>query len=175
MKPHSKTKLILHPVRMKIIQSLLNGKQLTVHAIAERNKEIPQATLYRQLNTLLEAEIIQVVQENQIRGTIEKVYALKEPSVNSQEDFLSLSKEEHLELFLTFTTQLLGQYEAYLNKKEIDLLQDGVSYRVAKLYLSDDEFQNLVVKMGTLLQDALQYEPTPERKARNFATIIIPE
>lgn len=175
MKKPSKTKLILHPVRMKIIQSLINGKQLTVYDIAQRNKDIPQATLYRQLNTLHEADIIEVVQENQIRGTIEKVYALKEPSTNSLEEFLNLSKEEHLELFLTFTTQLLGQYEAYLNKENTDLMKDGVSYRVAKLYLSDEEFIDLIKKMGLLLQQATLNEPTPERKVKNIATIIIPE
>ncbi|NMD71353.1 helix-turn-helix domain-containing protein [Bacillus sp. DNRA2] len=175
MKPQSKAELILHPVRLKIIQSLTNGKHLTAHAIAERNKEIPQATLYRQLNTLLEAEIIQVVKENPIRGTIEKVYALNEPSIQSQQDLLNLSKEEHLELFMTFTTQLLAQYEAYLDKEDIDLVRDGVSYRIGKLYLSDAEFKELVMKMGSLLQDAMQHEPSPERKARNLATIIIPE
>ena len=75
----SKMKLILHPVRMKIIQSLLNGKNMTVQQLSQRAKDVPQATLYRHLNKLLEAELIQVVQENQIRGTVEKVYALKEP------------------------------------------------------------------------------------------------
>jgi DNA-binding transcriptional ArsR family regulator len=175
MKKQSKTKLILHPVRMKIIQSLINGKKLTVHAIAERNKDIPQATLYRQLNTLLEADIIQVVQENQIRGTVEKVYALKEPSIQSQEEFLNLSKEEHLELFLTFTTQLLGQYETYLNKREIDLVKDGAGYRVAKLYLSDEEYIDLMKNIGLLIQQATLNEPTSERRAKNVATIVIPD
>lgn len=175
MKPQAKAKLILHPVRLKIIQSLTNGQHLTAQTIAERNKDIPQATLYRQLNTLLEAEIIQVVQENQIRGTIEKVYALKEPTIQSQQDFLSLSKEEHFELFLTFTTHLLAQYEAYLDKDDVDLVRDGVSYRIAKLHLSDEEFKDLAVKMGTLLQEAMQNEPSLERKPRNLATIIIPD
>jgi DNA-binding PadR family transcriptional regulator len=131
--------------------------------------------LYRQLNTLLEADLIQVVQENQIRGTVEKVYALKEQSVNSMEDFLKLSKEDHLELFLTFTTQLVGQFENYLNQEDIDFIRDGVSYRVAKLYLTDEEFKELVINIGALIQKAALNQPSPERKARNFATIIIPK
>jgi DNA-binding PadR family transcriptional regulator len=131
--------------------------------------------LYRQLNTLLEADLIQVVQENQIRGTVEKVYALKEQSVNSMEDFLKLSKEDHLELFLTFTTQLVGQFENYLNQEDIDFIRDGVSYRVAKLYLTDEEFKELVINIGALIQKAALNQPSPKRKARNFATIIIPK
>ena len=171
----SKTKLILHPVRMKIIQSLINGKQLTVQQISERVKDIPQATLYRQLSTLLEADLIQVVQENQIRVTVEKVYALKEQSINSQEEFLNLSKEEHLELFLTFTTQLLGLYENYLNQGDGDLVRDGAGYRVAMLYLSDEEYMELMKNIGSLIQKATLNEPSPERKAKNIATIIIPD
>ncbi|MGJ7918975.1 helix-turn-helix domain-containing protein [Neobacillus sp. LXY-4] len=171
----SKTKLILHPVRMKIIQSLINGKKFTVNQIAERVKDVPQATLYRQLNTLLEADLIEVVQENQVRGTIEKVYALKEQSVHSMEEFLSLNKEEHLELFLTFTTELVGQFENYLAQDDIDLVKDGAGYRIAKLYLTDLEYLDLVKGIGSLIQKASLNEPSPERKAKNIATIIIPE
>lgn len=171
----SKIKLILHPVRMKIIQSLINGKKFTVNQIAERVKDVPQATLYRQLNTLLEADLIEVVQENQVRGTIEKVYALKEQSVHSMEEFLSLNKEEHLELFLTFTTELVGQFENYLAQDDIDLVKDGAGYRIAKLYLTDLEYLDLVKGIGSLIQKASLNEPSPERKAKNIATIIIPE
>jgi DNA-binding transcriptional ArsR family regulator len=172
---HSKTKLILHPVRMKIVQSLINGKKLTVQQIAERVKDVPQATLYRQLNTLLEAEIIQVVQENQIRGTVEKIYALKERSVQTQKEFLDLSKEQQLELFLSFTTHLLGLYENYLDQDGVDLLKDGVGYRMAKLYLSDEEHMELIKNIGKLIHAATLNEPSPERKIKNIATIVIPE
>lgn len=172
---NSKTKLILHPVRMKITQSLLNGKKLNVQQIAERLTDVPQATLYRHLNKLLEADVIEVVQENQIRGTVEKVYGLKEQSINSPEEFKNFSKDQHLELFFTFTTQLVGLYENYLNLGEVDLLKDGVSYRVANLNLTDEEFIELVKNISSLYQKAMLNEPTPERKRRNFATIIIPE
>jgi DNA-binding transcriptional ArsR family regulator len=172
---NSKTKLILHPVRMKITQSLLNGKKMNVQQIAERLKDVPQATLYRHLNKLLEAEVIEVVQENQIRGTVEKVYGLKEQTINSHEELMSLTKEQHQELFLTFTTQLLSLYENYLNQGDVDLVRDGVSYRIANLYLTDEEFQELAKEIGALLQKAMLNDPTPERRARNFATIIIPE
>jgi DNA-binding transcriptional ArsR family regulator len=172
---NSRTKLILHPVRMKITQSLLNGNQLNVQQIAARLKDVPQATLYRHLNKLLEADIIEVVRENQIRGTVEKIYGLKEQTINSREELMSLTKEQHQDLFLTFTTQLLSLYENYLNQGDVDLVRDGVSYRIANLYLTDEEFQELAKEIGALLQKAMLNEPTPERRARNFATIIIPE
>ncbi len=172
---HSKMKLILHPVRMKIIQSLVNGRKLTVQQLTERIKDVPQATLYRHMNTLLEAEFIEVVQENQIRGTVEKVFALKEQKPEAQEEFLNWSKEEHIELFFTFTTQLLGLYENYLNKGDVDLVKDGAGYRVANLHVTDEEYVELVQKIGALIQEASLNEPSSERKVKNLATIIIPE
>ena len=118
---------------------------------------------------------IQVVQENPVRGTVEKVYALKEPNVQSQEDFLQLTKEEHLELFLTFTTHLMSLYENYLSQEKIDLVKDGVSYTIANLNLSDTGIYRTHARIGTLFKSAIANEPSPERKARNIATIVIPE
>lgn len=172
---NSKIKLILHPVRMRITQSLMNGNQLNVQQIAERLKDVPQATLYRHLNKLHEANVIEVVQENQIRGTVEKVYGLKEHTISSNEELKSLTKDQHLELFLNYITQLLGLYESYLNKGDVDLVSDGVSYRVANLYLSDDENLELVRTIATSIQKAMENKPSPERKARYFANIVIPE
>ena len=171
----SKMKVILHPVRMKIIQALINGKEMTVQELSKWAEDVPQATLYRHLNKLLDAGFIRVVQENPVRGTVEKVYALKEPDVQSQEDFLKLTKEEHLELFLTFTTQLMSLYESYLSQEGVDLVKDGVSYTIANLNLRDEEFMELMQGIGTLIQLALANEPKPDRKPRNIATIVIPD
>ena len=71
-----KINTILHPVRMRIMQSLLGGKELTAQEISKRVSDVPQASLYRHLNRLLEAEVLEVVEENKVRGTMEKVYAL---------------------------------------------------------------------------------------------------
>ena len=57
----------------------------------------------------------------------------------------------------------------------MDLVRDGVSYTMANLYLSDQEFMELMQGIGNLVQSAIKNEPTPERRARNVATIIIPE
>jgi hypothetical protein len=57
----------------------------------------------------------------------------------------------------------------------VDLLKDGVSYRVANVQLTDEEYMELIRGMGALIQKAMLNERTPERKGRNIATIVIPE
>ncbi|MFD2214418.1 helix-turn-helix domain-containing protein [Metabacillus endolithicus] len=171
----SKAKLILHPVRMKIVQTLIGNKEYTVQQIATRLTDVPQATLYRHLNKLLEAEVLKVVKENQIRGTVEKIYALNEHEVSNKSDLTKLSKDEHLNLFLTFMTHLLGQYESYLNQENIDLIKDGVSYRQAMVYLTDQEFQEFMKELSQVYKKVIDNEPSNDRKARHLSTIFIPE
>ncbi|PGT78938.1 transcriptional regulator [Bacillus sp. AFS040349] len=171
----SKAKLILHPVRMKIVQTLIGNKEYTVQQIATRLTDVPQATLYRHLNKLLEAEVLKVVKENQIRGTVEKIYALNEHEVSNERDLTKISKDEHLNLFLTFMTHLLGQYESYLNQENIDLIKDGVSYRQAMVYLTDQEFQEFMQELSQVYKKVIDNEPSNDRKARHLSTIFIPE
>ncbi|WP_053365711.1 helix-turn-helix domain-containing protein [Bacillus sp. FJAT-27245] len=166
-----RTKLILHPVRMKILQSLVNGRHRTAFELLEHIKDVPQATLYRHLNKLLEAGFIEVVQENQVRGTVEKVYGLKQTAPTKVD---SISKEQHLELFFTFMAQLMGTYEQYLST-DFDLQRDGVTYRVARMHLTDEEFMELAQNMGRLIGEAMKNEPSAERTPRNLATVVIPE
>lgn len=171
----SKAKLILHPVRMKIVQTLIGGKELNVGQMAERLTNVPQATLYRHLNKLLDAGIIKVIKENQIRGTVEKIYALADHQVASKEEMENLSKDEQLHLFLTFMTYLLGQYEQYLNQDEFDLYRDGVLFREAIVYLSDEEYNEFLTGLTKLMKNIMGNEPSKDRSERHIATIVIPE
>lgn len=172
---NSKANLILHPVRMKIVQTLIGKKELNVQQIQARLKEVPQASLYRHLNKLLEADVIQVVKENQIRGTVEKIYSLNENEQSNIEDLQKLSKDEHLNLFITFMTHVLGQYETYLQQEEIDLVKDGVSYRQAMIYLTDQERQEFITELSQVFMKVIENEPTNERRALNISTIMIPD
>jgi hypothetical protein len=136
--------------------------------------DIPPATMYRHLNKLTLAEIITVVEENQIRGTVEKVFSLAE-SVNQQttEEIIKAPKEEQLKYFFTFLINLLGDFEKYLNKENFDLVNDGVTYSQAHIYADDKEFSELIRAIGTALQNVYLNKPASGRKARTVATIII--
>ncbi|MBS2967773.1 helix-turn-helix domain-containing protein [Metabacillus sp. KIGAM252] len=175
MNQTSKAKLLLHPVRMKIAQALINGRELSAQQLSERIDGVPPATLYRHINKLLEAEIIEVVQENPIRGTVEKIYALKQTGAATPEDLEKISKEEHLDLFAAFTNQLAGMYEDYLNQEAFNLIEDGVGYRLASVHLTDEEFIELMGKMASLMVEAMEKQPSPERRTRHIATITIPD
>lgn len=172
----SKIDIILHPVRFKIIQSFLDGQRKTAKMLAKELKEIPQATLYRQLDALVKADVLDITEENQIRGTVEKVYALNTSAVHmTNDDIKELTKEEHLQYFLFFTAQLTKLFEEYLKTEDIDFERDGVGYRQAIFNLSNEEFQAFIEDLKKVYEKYANNPPTPVRRKRTISTIIIPE
>lgn len=171
-----KAKILLHPVRMRIIQTLANGEERTVYQIAEMLGDIPQATLYRHLNTLVKEQILIITNEKKIRGAVEKTYKLAENgALITAEELKNVSKEEHMKLFMTFLSKVIGDFSMYLEKEEINLEKDRVGYRQMSLHLSDEELNELMMEFRAALQKVLHHKPTSDRTEYHFSTILIPE
>ncbi len=167
--------LILHPVRMRVIQVLGSGNHYTAQQLAEALPDVPPATLYRHLSKLLQGGILEVVSQRQVRGTQEKTYALKgNAAVLGPDEFAKASREDHMRYFASFLATLLGDYGRYLQRETLDPVADGVGYRTVPLNLSDAEF----LQMLTALQEALipfrGLPESPERKLRHFSTVLVP-
>lgn len=171
----TKADLLLHPVRMRIMLALA-GQRLTAQQLSEALPDVAQATLYRQINRLAQGGVLEVVEQRPVRGTVEKVYALVGQNANlTAEELSGASREENLRYFLTFLAGLLGDYERYLRRATIDPLADGAGYRAVPLHLSDEEFRQMVLALNTALLPFLQHAPSPERRTRLLATILIPQ
>lgn len=172
----SKADIILHPVRMRIIQTLINGRKLTVQQIGEKLPDVAQATLYRHLKKLLNGKIVEVVKENQIRGAVEKVYALPDQAgVISPHEVEKWTTEDHMDAFLRFISIVLGDFERYVAQKEADFQQDGAGYRQVSFYATDEEYQDFIEKMGKELVKLTSNEEGPGRRRRTMTTIVTTE
>ena len=77
MARRSIAEILLHPVRLRSVLSVA-GRAKTSRAIQDDLDDIPQATLYRHINRLVEAEVLEVVDEQQVRGGVERTLALAE-------------------------------------------------------------------------------------------------
>lgn len=172
---NEKANLILHPVRMSIIQVLVGGRKLTVQEMGKYLTNVPQATLYRHLNKLVDGGIIESVEQNQVRGAVEKVYALSSNSAITTKEFMESSKEEKLGVFIQFVNGLINSFGSYLEQENIDLVKDGMSFRQVDLHLSDQEFVEFVQSLRAVYQKYMQNTPEKDRKKRTVATIMIPE
>jgi DNA-binding transcriptional ArsR family regulator len=170
-----KVELILHPVRMQIIQAVA-GRQLTPAQFAEALPNVPQASLYRHIKKLADGGVLSVVGEKQIRGAVEKSYALANlAAVNlGPGDLEKATREEHFQIFTSFVISLLNEFGNYLRRDKLDLIGDGVGYRQVPLYLSDAEFMQLTMELNHAVLGYVQNQPGEGRKRRLLSTIVMP-
>jgi len=172
----SKADLILHPIRMRIIQALFPEGNRTAQQLVERLSNVPQATLYRHLKTLLKAGLIQVVEERKVRGTTEKIYALTKNAHDiTPDDVTEKSSDQHMELFMKFVASMIGTYGQYIGQSKYDLYRDGISFRQVQLYLDDEEYLGLLQETRALMASHSSNEPREGRKLRNIWTVVVPE
>jgi DNA-binding transcriptional ArsR family regulator len=171
----SRVDLIIHPVRLRILQALID-RPLTPLQIAGTLLDVPQATLYRHIDKLAKARVIEVVSERQIRGTMEKVYALpNRAAIVSEKEMAQLSKEDHLRYFTVFVASLLADFQRYLAQPNAKPARDGFGYRKFILNLSDKEFAEVTKAVNLALKPYLQKETEDGRRRRLFATVVFPE
>jgi len=171
----SKADLLLHPIRLRIIQAFMPPKRLTAQAIGALLSDVPPATLYRHLNKLTKGGVLAVVERRQVRGTTEKVYALLAGGAYlNPADLAAASKEDHLRYFTTFVATLLGDFARYLERDRVDLLADNVGYRQLPVYLSDEEFTRMLVELNVVLAPLAANGPGLGRRRRLLSTVVMP-
>jgi hypothetical protein len=167
--------LLLHPVRLRIIQAFLGDRALTTAELRGELPDVPPASLYRHVARLVEAGVLSVVSERRVRGALERTYVLRVAAATINLDELDkMTREDHRQAFMAYVAGLLGDFDRYLSRDHIDLLRDGVSYQMAGLWLDDAELAELGREMTRVLQPRLANAPRPGRRRRILGTVLIP-
>jgi DNA-binding transcriptional ArsR family regulator len=175
MKSLSRADLVLHPVRLQIVQAFLGHRRMTTGGLREELDDVPPATLYRHVATLVDAGVLDVVDEHRVRGAVERTYALRLPAAEVPEDELAaMSPDDHRQAFTAFVAGLLADFDRYLSRGEPDLSADGVGYRQAGLWLDDDELTDLLAALRGVIEPRLRNEPAPGRTRRLLSTVLLP-
>ena len=167
--------LLLHPVRLRIVQALLGDRALTTSGLAAELADVPPATLYRQVARLVDAGILQVVAQRRVRGAVERTYVLRaSAALITPDQVATMSADDMRQAFVAFVAGLLGDVDRYLARDHVDPTADGASFRLAGLWLDDAEFAALMRDLVRVLQPAAANPPRPGRKRRILATILLP-
>jgi hypothetical protein len=167
--------LLLHPVRLRIVQAFLGDRALTTSALAAELADVPTASLYRHVARLVNAGVLAVVAERRVRGALERTYVLRVSAATIGLDEVSaMSAEDHRQAFLGFVAGLLGDFDRYLARGDVDLLRDGVSYNTAGFWLDDAEFRQMMMDLARVLQPLLANPPKPGRKRRILTSVLLP-
>jgi hypothetical protein len=167
--------LLLHPVRLRIVQAFLGDRALTTGALIAELADIPAASLYRHVARLVDAGVLAVVAERRVRGTLERTYVLRLSAASIGPDQLAtMSTDDHRQAFTAFVAGLLGDFDRYLARGDVDLPRDGVSYRIAGLWLDDAEFSELLLELARVLAPRLAKAPRRGRKRRILGSVLLP-
>ena len=170
-----RARVLFHPERLRIVQTLANAKGLTAQQLATRLPDVAPATLYRHLKRLTEARIVIIAAERQVRGVKERTYTVtQETAVIGPAEMAAFTKEERFGFFSRFVGSVLDQYARLLSSRAGSDLTT-LSYRQYPLYLSDAEMLVFIEDLQRLLLDYLDNGPTKTRKRRLFTTVLMPD
>ncbi len=174
-RPVTSAELLLHPVRLRIVQTFLGDRALTTSDLREELADVPTASLYRHVARLVDGGVLSVVAERRVRGALERTYVLRAAAARiSPDEVAQMSAAEHLEAFLVFAAGLIGDAERYLSRPHIDPIRDGASYSLAALWLSDGELLEFIRDLNLVLQPRLAHGPKRGRTRRVLATVLLP-
>ncbi|WP_430782469.1 helix-turn-helix domain-containing protein [Actinoplanes sp. G11-F43] len=166
--------LALHPVRFRILRAVA-GSRLTTHDLVALLPDVPHATLYRQVATLVKAGLIEVAEERRVRGAVERVYRLPAHGATlSPEALAAATPEDHSRYFTAFVSSLLSDFSRYIARDHVDFAADGAGYQQILLHLSDAELAAFATDLNRLIAPLLGHAPRADRVPRLMATILLP-
>ncbi|WP_159616555.1 helix-turn-helix domain-containing protein [Arthrobacter zhaoguopingii] len=173
--------LLLHPVRLRVVQALLGDRALTTAQLGELLPDVPAATLYRQVSVLVEGQVLQVVTERKVRGAVERTYRLVQAAAEVDvSELRRMTADQHRRGFLTFVAGLLAGFDRYLEAHadgdgRVDPVADRLTYRQTVMYLSDDELDEMLHQFGRLVAQFRDTPAGPGRSRRAISIVLLKE
>jgi DNA-binding transcriptional ArsR family regulator len=167
--------LLLHPVRLRILRTFLDGHPATTAQLRERLPDIPPATMYRHVAALATAGVLEVLDEKRVRGTVERTYRVSwrhteiDPATRA-----AMTPDDHRRAFTAFVGGLLADFDQYLTRESSDPTADGVTYQQAALWLTDAEMAELLAEIRTAVTARLGRDPGQDRTRRMISLIAMP-
>jgi DNA-binding transcriptional ArsR family regulator len=167
--------LLLHPVRLRIVQAFLGDRALTTSQLAAELSDVPAASLYRHVARLVDAGVLAAVAERRVRGALERTYELRlDATAIGPDELAAMTADEHRQAFVAFVAGLLGDFDRYLARGDIDFQRDGAGYRLGAFWLDDAEYEELLAELNQVLLSRLPNQPRPGRRRRLIGSVLLP-
>lgn len=160
--------IILNPVRMRVIQELSTMQNITSNELCERISDVPRTTMYRHINILIENNILSVVSEKKIRGSLERTIALNIPEILKHNTI-----ENGAQNAFGFLMSHYAKFHKYFNGENPDPAKDKIFLNNTVLMMSDPEFGQFMEDLHQLLL-RYSFEAAETRKARDISIISSP-
>ncbi len=163
----------LHPVRLRIVRQLVD-RRLTTGQLRDALPDVSQATLYRHVAALVAADIVEVVEERRVRGTVERTLALgaRTPAVG-HEEMRAMTDAELRAAFLTFLSTVAEDFDRMIDDASPDA-RGFVGFNQTVLHLCADDLPDLQAGLIELLKP---YRTPRDGQTRriSLSTVLLPE
>jgi Helix-turn-helix domain len=167
--------LLLHPVRLRIVQAFLGDRALTTSELRAELRDVPAASLYRHIARLVAADVLAIVAERRVRGAVERTYVLRAAAARiSMDEVAKMTPDEHRQAFLAFVAGLIADFDRYVSRRDYNPVHDLASYNLAGMWLDDSEMIEFTRELLRVVQPRLANAPRPGRKQRILATVLLP-
>ena len=176
----SSADLLLHPVRLRVVQAFLGDRTLTTAHLRAELPDVPAATLYRHVAVLADAGVLAVVGERKVRGAAERSYRLDLAAASvGPGDAAAMTAEDHRRAFTAFAATLMADFDRYIGRASPDggapdLAGDRVGYRQAAVWVTDEEFDELAADLAAVVKARMANQPDGARRRRLVTTVHLP-
>lgn len=160
--------VMLNPVRMRIIQEVAARQSITATELCEKISDVPRTTLYRHINILLENNLLSILSEKKIRGSLERTLALNIGEISKHNTLENASQNA-----LSFLMNRYVRFHNYFSGENPDPGKDKIFLNNTVLMADDNEFDQFLSELRGLLIK-YNFEVANGRKARDISVISAP-
>ncbi|KOX18018.1 ArsR family transcriptional regulator [Saccharothrix sp. NRRL B-16348] len=151
------------------------GRTRTTSELCAHLPDIPKTTVYRHVGLLVDGGLLEVADEQRVRGAVERSYRLRrDKTVIDADAAASMTLDDHRHGFAAAMAALLAEFNAYLDRPGADPTADSVGYRQGTLWLSPDEHTEMIGALRDVLRAKADNEPAPERRPHLVSAIFFP-
>lgn len=162
-----------NPLKLRIVMLLTRNGPMTTKMI-QQALDIPQTSLYRAMNSLQEADILNVVSETKVRAVIERTYDVSD---NFKHFDIEMIKRNDLEgycnMFNSFMLGLMRDFRDYVEDSESDLRHDVTGFASTGVYLTDEQAKRLSRTIVGMIEPYLVRQ-SEDQKLHTLGFILTP-
>lgn len=160
--------IMLNPTRMRIVQTLASQNTITANEICRLINDVPRTTLYRHINLLIEADILSVVEEKKVRGSVERTLALNLGALSGQNTEESIPQQA-----FKFLMNIYAKFETHFKDTTRIHETNKVFFNNTVMMMNDTEFDEFLSELQVLFVKH-HYDAADGRKPRNISIISAP-
>jgi DNA-binding transcriptional ArsR family regulator len=167
--------LLAHPARLRIVHAMRGDRTLTTTQLCTRLPDVSKAMVYRHIDLLTAGGILEIAEEQRVRGAVERHYRLRQDRATIDLDTaVSLSTDGHRRAFAAAVAALIAEFNAYLDRENTNLATDAVGYRQHAIWLNRDELTTMISELRAAIVPHLANPPTPDRTRYLLSPMLFP-